>query len=729
MILFEEDFSRYPTASIQTTTSNKSFMDICYILDDMGVRNHLWPLALINPDLKYVNPHDWEYLTLEEKGMITQECFENPWYYFREVGRVPVEGSLVPSPIRATRGHMALWWCYFNHITTFLIMPRQCGKSVGMASLDRYLLNFGMVRSSIHLLTKEDSLRRNDIKRIKEFEEVLPPYLQRGNKKTDPNNQENIMISANGNSYWTHVPRADEKSAYKVGRGFTSANVRIDEFAYITWLKASLTTILSTTNAAFKSARENHSHHGIIMSTTAGKKDDRDGSYAYDILTRAFPFTDNIYDCQDWDDLKRTIEATSTNGFAINCTFGHRQVGLTDEEHYFNVKKAMITKEEADRDYFNVWTSGSIGSPLTPDQLGTIRASQRDKFWTEIDPNPNTRYMTKWYVAPDVREKIMAEGNIVLGADTSDASGKDEIALQYLDLNTLELIGSSFINMTNLAEFSMYLYNRLMQYPKLTLIIERKSSGPAILDHLLKMFQANGQNAFRRIFNRIVQEADKYKDIYDEIRVGSKYVWASHYTAQKATFGFSTSATGEYSRSILYNQVLQNAVRHSMDRINDVKTIDQIMALEVKNDRVDHPKGGHDDGVIAWLLPQWLAMFGENLHFYGIDTAAMMSNTLISRQNKIETKMEQEQMVLRQQMEAILETMAKTRDPILTHRLTAQLRTLTAKIVQQDNEVFSVTDMLKKFKEDQRFGQNQGNKNSFGSSGLFASVADKMEIL
>lgn len=727
MILFEGDWELYPTADIHLDTKNESFVDICYILGDMGIKNNLWPLALVDQDLKYIDPHQWDHLSLEEKTKINDECFVNPWYYFREVARVPVEGSLVPSQIRATRGHLALWWCYFTHVTTFLIMPRQCGKSVGMAALDRYLLNIGMVRSSIHLLTKQDDLRRNDVKRIKEFELVLPPYLQRHNKRTDPNNQENVSIAYNGNSYHTHVPRGDQEGAYKVGRGFTSANIRIDEFAYIPWIEPSLTTIISTTNAAFRSAEENNSHHGIILSTTAGKKDTRDGKFAYKILNDSFPFTDKIYDCANMADFKTMILAGSTNGYAINCTFSHRQVGLTDEQHHDNVKKAMISKEAADRDYFNVWTSGSLGSPLTADQLGAIRASQREKFHAEVDTNPSTRYLTKWYVSEKHREEILQDGNVALGVDTSNASGKDEIAMQYVDLNSLELLGTSYINMTNLIEFAIYVYRRLMQYPKLTLIMERQSSAPAILDKILSLFQSNGQNAFRRIFNRVVQEHVRFKEIYDDVRAGNKYVLADLYTTQKAAFGFVTGSTGEYSRSLLYGQVLQNAVRHSMDRVNDIKTIDQIMALEIINDRVDHPKGGHDDGVVAWLLPHWLAQFGNNLQFYGIDTSTLMSDTLVTKQSEIVTREDVEQQELRTELELLLEKLRGVKDPILSHRLTTEIRNVSSRIISKENETFSLTEMIKNVRENKRT-RGPGSSNFGKQLGLETSL-DKFELL
>lgn len=705
MILFQDDWARHPDAIIDLDTPNKSFVDICYILEDLGVKNNLWPLALHNRELVGVDPFDVTNLTFAQKGMITQECFENPWYFFREISRIPVQGALQPSRVLANRGNLALWWCYFNHITTFLIQPRQTGKSVNIASLDRYLLNFGLVRSSIHALTKEDQLRRNDIERLKEYEEVMPAYLQRGDKKRDPNNQEYIHISALGNSYESHVPRNDEKGAYKVGRGFTSANVRIDEFAYISWLKASLTTILSTTNAAFVSAKENNSHHGIVLATTAGKKDDRDGKFAYQILTSSFPFTDLIYDARDPADLRKMVLANSSNGYAINCTFSHRMLGMTDEQHYENVKKAMISGEDADRDYFNIWTSGGRGSPLTPDQLDALRANQREDFVAEIDPK--MRYMTKWYVSLKTRDILMAEGNIAVGIDPSQVQGKDELAMQYVDLTTLEVIGTCFVNMSNIIEYSLWLFDQLMRWPKLVAVIENKNTGPAIIDQLLLKFRMAGLNAFKRLYNRIVQEPDKYKEVLEEIRRADKFTLADLYIRYKAAFGYHTAGSGDNARTILYGQVLQNAVRHAQDRVNDIKTIDQILSLEVINGRVDHPKGGHDDGVVAWLLPCWLAMFGNNLGYYGLDAATIMSATMIKKSMDSMSRFELEQIQLREDIKALVDTLMGAKDHYVKMRLEAEIQSLATRVVENEGETFSVTDMIAKTREQKKIGVRQ----------------------
>jgi hypothetical protein len=389
----------------------------------------------------------------------------------------------------------------------------------------------------------------------------------------------------------------------------------------------------------------------------------------------------------------------------------------------------MISKEAADRDYFNIWTSGGISSPLDPDQLDAIRESQRTKFYAEVNPNPSARYLTKWYVPPKDREEILHEGNVVLGVDTSDAQGRDDIALQYVDLTSLEVLGTSYINKTNLIEFGLYLYGQLMRYPKLTMIMERKSSGVAIMDQMIRLFQSNGQNAFRRMFNRIVQEADKYKNLYDDIRTGNKFVLQDLYATQKSVFGFTTAAIGEYSRSLLYSQVFQNTVRHSMDRIHDIKTIDQIMALEVKNDRVNHPAGGHDDGVIAWLLPNWLAQFGNNLHFYGIDVSSLMTNTLVSKHLNEQSVEDFEQIRLRAELDDLLAKLKGMRDPLLIHRLTGEIKNVTTRIVAKEDETFSMTEMIKNVRENRRTTRNGPTGSGLAKQLGMETVQDTFKLL
>jgi len=47
--------------------------------------------------------------------------------------------------------------------------------------------------------------------------------------------------------------------------------------------------------------------------------------------------------------------------------------------------------------------------------------------------------------------------------------------------------------------------------------------------------------------------------------------------------------------------------------------------LIVKNGRVDHLPGGHDDTTIAWLLCHWFVKHSKNLQHYGINPMDCLS--------------------------------------------------------------------------------------------------------
>ena len=82
MILFLDDWLKFPYAKVHETTKNKSFLEIASKYRTMGVRNHVFPLALIDPRLEYVDPHDPD-IDDHHIGLVVQECKLNPWYFMR----------------------------------------------------------------------------------------------------------------------------------------------------------------------------------------------------------------------------------------------------------------------------------------------------------------------------------------------------------------------------------------------------------------------------------------------------------------------------------------------------------------------------------------------------------------------------------------------------------------------------------------------------------------------
>ena len=79
MILFSQDWAKYPKAIADFNTTNKSFLKIAALYKSMEVDNHVFMLALHDPSLVGVDPHKIENLSHEQIIRIATECRVNPW--------------------------------------------------------------------------------------------------------------------------------------------------------------------------------------------------------------------------------------------------------------------------------------------------------------------------------------------------------------------------------------------------------------------------------------------------------------------------------------------------------------------------------------------------------------------------------------------------------------------------------------------------------------------------
>lgn len=244
MILYKKNWSNFKSAIVHTSTKNKSFVRYARLLKAMNIENHSFCLALINPELEHIDPRSKD-LTPEQIAMIIKEAKENPWYIFREIIKLPPSGGAEAVDLEANRGNISLFWLFFNHVTSLLIQPRQTGKSVSTDTLMVALMNILTISTDAHLLTKDDSLRVRNVKRIKEIVEQLPFYLKL-KTKSDTNNTEKITVNRLGNTYLTSVPQASVKAAKNLGRGLTVAIHHIDEIAFINNVEHTLPALLAS---------------------------------------------------------------------------------------------------------------------------------------------------------------------------------------------------------------------------------------------------------------------------------------------------------------------------------------------------------------------------------------------------------------------------------------------------------------------------------------------------
>ncbi len=700
MILFKEDWDKYPSAIADYETSNKSFLRLAQLYKSMGISNNNFFLALLDQSLIDVNPFD-PNLTLEQMAAITVECKLNFWYFLREIARAPAISGSDSIPVRANRGNIALYWLFFNHVTTMLIQIRQTGKTFSSELLTAYLLNIRCNNTQLNLITKDEKLRGATIRRIKNIDSEFPFYLRQRSKK-DANNSENITVNKLNNQYNTHIAQQSIKAAENAGRGLTSPFIHADEVAYLYNVGISLPVAFGSMGAVVDIAKANNEPYGIILTTTAGKKDDRDGKYAYSLMTNAAVYSEKFFDVQNQDELYNVIRKNSTKGeLRVNCTFSHRQLGYTDEWLREKIETVGGSKESIQRDFFNEWTDGGLGHPLTVQQLKVIRDSQINDFYGEIS---NAGYITRWYLEEHEIQSYMCNNSTVLALDPSDAGGGDDISLVLLNITNGKVLAAGNYNETNLIMFSEWLFTWFEKYPLMTGIIERRSSGSAILDYLILKMVNKGMDPFKRLFNRVVNDKDEFPDRYKLIELPVNRRPLEAHTQLKKHFGFATSGSGLTSRTELYSTTLQSASKLIGNKVYDKTIIDQIAGLTSKNGRVDHQPGEHDDSVIAWLLAYWFISLGRNLWVYGINPRMVLTDVkdISVNLSALEIYNKQEQLEIRRQIEEIYDRMLEERDPSILRNYESKIKFLSSKLILEDNETFSVADFMQSLEEEKK---------------------------
>lgn len=709
-ILFQKDWAKYPGAIVDVDTPNKSYLRLALLYRSLGVKNHAFLLALINPALKGIDPHS-KNLTETQKAMVALECAINPWYYFREVAKAPAIGGGDAVMQEANRGNIALYWLFFNHVMTFLIQIRQTGKSFSTDSLMTYLMNIGCRDTEINLLTKNDQLRATNVQRLKDIAGELPAYLNQGSRG-DVNNSEEITRVRLKNRYKTNVPQSSAKAALNMGRGLTSGIFHIDEGPFQKNIAIALPAALAATGAAVDRAKAAGAYYGTILTTTAGKKDDKDGAFMYKLLTESAIWSEKFFDAIDQENLYEIIRRASPKGkLRVNITLNHRQLGKTDAWLMEKLEESVQTGDDANRDYFNMWTSGSQSSPLTTTLLEAIRNSVRGADHTDISRIGS--YTMRWYLPEDQIEKRMFDSTFVLGMDSSNASGGDDCGFYLMDTQTLETIAAATINETNLIHLAKWVAAFLIKYPTVTFNPENRSSGQGIIDYLLIELAAAAINPFKRIFNTVVNDKQVNEVQFEEMQRLVSRNQHEQYARFKKLFGFTTSGGGMTSRSMLYSVTLQLAAKRSCDRIYDKTLADQINGLITKNGRVDHPPGEHDDMCIAWLLAHWMVTQAKNLRYYGIDPALVGSllNDSGNGADPQAAEEKREQRAFRERINMLADKISQSRDTFVIARIEQEIRALSSKIILEENEVFNIDEVVRNAKEKRRTDRVSGTGN------------------
>jgi hypothetical protein len=721
MILFKEDWARFPSAVVDYGTTNKSFLEFAALLDKMGVQNSTFALSLMQPELSGVDIYN-PNITTEQKMMVIREVPYNVWYFLREVARVPPIAGIDPVQFRANRANISMVWSFFNQVDYVLIQPRQTGKSVSTDCLSTYLYLFKMYNSRMMLLTKDDTLRSDNVARLRKMRGYFPPWLVLDDK-SDAANTTTVTYNLRKNVYRTAVGQNSEDGALKVGRGASVPYYHDDEGPFRPFTDITVPAAASAMDAAIDEARRNGIPNGKIFTTTAGKINSRSGNYYYNKIFRpAAKWDEMYYDLQNRDELHRVIKSASKRRqmedgvnekdvyptLTIAGVFSHRQLGYTDAWLYEKIVAARSDGDAADRDYFNRWTYGGLTSPFTADVTQNILHSERPHDWVEIT---DSGFVIRWYKPKEGFEQYLANTHLALGLDTSDAIGRDGVSLVYVDQQDLAVVGVASINNASIPKIATFVAKLLLKYLNTTLVIEKKSSAQTFIDTCISLLASAGIDPLTRIYNRVVDEKSVRLNDWDLLKkTPNARRNDSFYDKWRSSFGFNTTGA---SRDLLYSTVLVSAAKHSASLIADSTLSEELRSLEIRNGRIDHASGGHDDTVIAWLLCHWFFMYGKNLSHYGIDTRKMLLK--VGRNGEVATpeviKARERQEYLREELDRVSEELKNTTSPYLLVGLELKVAKILSELDTEGSDI-TLDGILAKAKNERALRRNTTRKSS-----------------
>lgn len=564
---------------IHSNTTNISFLKMHYILKEMGIKNNVFFLQLFDESLADIDPLDEDNLSDEQKVRIHIEISKNPWYFFREIIRIPMTD--VKLNFELTRATLAILWSLINDLHSYVVIPRQCYKSYTVACFYTWLIYWGSKNFTAAFFAQNDTLVTQNLSRVKDVRESLPKYL---NLKTnsDTDNIHSIIYRTPEftNTVTTRAPGMNEESANNVGRGASTMGQWYDEFAFIPYIWVQYGAAIPAYSTVAKAAERNGSHHHIIITTTAGNKKSKTGAWAYEFLQNCAPFTELLYDkcVYDNDGLPISINKTEILEYIANNNHGQQFLRIEYQwyelskpvDYLDEMRRLMPGLDEFNRGVLNQWSDSNADHPLGQERVQALMD-------TIIDPVKITMvdkiYVCKFYRNPE--ELKRQSHHIVFGMDCSGNVRKDFSTLVGVDVTNSEVVFTMRCNQYSITRFARAVaYILLYMFPNSVLVPERNYTGLPVCE--------------------IIAENMGQSRIYHDIKDGQLGVSMVHHL-----------------REIMYGDVLRVSIFEHGSKIHDKTIIDEIAGLQTtKSGRIDHnPNGGHDDTLISYLYCRWFIMF------------------------------------------------------------------------------------------------------------------------
>jgi hypothetical protein len=214
-------------------TGNKSFLQLAKDLKTLGIKNYYFMLEIYDWSLVDINPYAADKngnttLSKDQISRIMIECARNPWYFLREISRIPDQGG-TSVPYEANRGNIAQAWCIWKGLDSWLCLRRQKGKTQSALAFETWMYLFGTTNSQFIFINKDGDNAKENLKRMQDQIDLLPVYMrceslleEDGTRTKAKKSATKITNPINGNSVIIKPKATSRDSALSLARGLTA---------------------------------------------------------------------------------------------------------------------------------------------------------------------------------------------------------------------------------------------------------------------------------------------------------------------------------------------------------------------------------------------------------------------------------------------------------------------------------------------------------------------------
>lgn len=631
-------------------TPNKSFLQVAKDLKTLGIRNFYFMLEIYDYSLINVDPHACDKdgnctLSKDQVSRIINECARNPWYFIREVCRIPDQGGTSVS-YKANRGNVAQAWCIWKGLDSWLCLPRQQGKTISAIAFQVWMYLFGTTNSQFIFVNKDGDNAKTNLKRMLDQIDLLPEYMrcesilvEDGKRVKAKKNATELGNPINNNSVIIKPKATSYDSALSLARGLTAPVLHFDEPEFTNHIKTIVSNSVSTFETAAANAKRNNAMYGRIFTCTPGDLDTKMGMEAQEILDKTADWTEKLYDYTD-DEIESYIEAQGEDcNKILYIEYSYIQIGKT-EKWLKDISAKIGDPLTVRREILLQRLHGSSLSPFPQEDI---------EYIVETEHKPIDELWLLDYYKFDIYKQLDRNIPYLVGIDCATGTNGDNNAITIINPYTLEPDAEFECSYIGETMYENLIKELVKVIPKAVIIIERNSIGDGIVDHLL-----HSPIAPRLYF-------DKAKDLVEE-KARENQTVESMLKKQGELKTYYGVYTGKQSRedmmTILARHV--NEYKEKFVAHNVIRDLSRLVRLP--SGKIAAGDGFHDDSIMSYLIALYVYYHGNNLAVFGINKGAMDETQLnkgLKRADEINPELVSRKLIEEAQNQEIKEQQTK----------------------------------------------------------------------